>query len=181
MCYKNKEQFENAQKYIGRGRVKIRETAYWDQLFPAGKKIEIGHEYTPLAGFEFSISKKDASKMCLDKGTENAFYKLARAKLKQDKTLTVFTTNHYDVSYVLGTGRNWKGPIKNFKLILRKSSSDQLISLCFPGKLQRTSPFTFEFTQSDYVPQDELFVSFINVAVYQNAFPVSGAIYNLIK
>jgi len=118
-CYKNKEQFENTQKIYGSGSAKIRETAYWDQLFPAGKKIEIGHEYTPLAGFEFSISKKDASKMCLDKGTENAFHKLARAALKQNESLTVFTTNHYDVAYILGTGRNWKGPIKNFKLILR--------------------------------------------------------------
>lgn len=68
-----------------------------------------------------------------------------------------------DVEYVLGTGRNWKGPIADFTLRIEKDSPEQFVSLCFPGRAKRVSPTVLEFSHTDFVPQDKLVVYFYTV------------------
>ncbi len=130
----------------------IKETVYWSQIFPAGREIEVVHEYKPFSGGRQSggIPIKEG---CVD-----------------DRTLKRITRDLadkgpgrlLDVEYFLGTGRNWRGPIKNFKLILRKLAADDVVSLCFPGTPVRTSPVTIEFLHKDFVPQDKLVVYFLH-------------------
>lgn len=65
-----------------------------------------------------------------------------------------------DVEYILGTGRNWKGPIADFTLRIEKARPDDIVSLCFPGQPRRVSPTVLEFHEVNLVPQDRLVVYF---------------------
>ena len=68
-----------------------------------------------------------------------------------------------EVEYVLGTGKNWKGPITDFKLRIKKNSPDQVVSLCFPGKPKRDGDTILAFSQKHFTPQDKLIVFFYNI------------------
>jgi hypothetical protein len=153
----------------GEPRWKVDETFCWEQVFPAAREIEVTHEYSPFVGTEnlgkltvdhceggTCFSTKEGyqyslgGEACLDKG--------ALAYLNKAKGAYVTTRG---VEYILGTGRNWKGPIGDFTLRLIKNSPSQIVSLCFPGKPQKINPTTLEFKHANFVPQDKLVVYFI--------------------
>lgn len=159
----------------------ISETEYWEQVFPAGQEIEVEHEYTPLVGMTYgypyqehhpvdgnipwsavSDSESDSDNdACLDNETRKAIVRRISSLAKKGAPWVAVTLR--DVEYILGTGRNWKGPISDFKLTILKESPDQFVSLCFPGKPRRTSSTTVEFSQMNFVPQDKLVVHFYTV------------------
>ncbi|HSM97448.1 MAG TPA: DUF4424 family protein [Gallionella sp.] len=142
----------------------IQETAYWEQTFPAGKEVEVVHEYKPFVGgrmadggyLDLGKNRAKDAEACLDDTTRKAI----SGRLARDDVRSFYV---YDVEYILGTARNWKGPIKNFRLILRKDTPGELVSLCFPGAPVKTSPTTIEFSQKDFVPQDRLIVYFYDI------------------
>jgi len=159
---------------------KIAETVYWEQVFPAGRAIEVRHEYPPFVGMSYSAPYQQGfgfardlptaawldppagpNEACLDEGTRQAITKKIRS-LVDTGSKTVWVTLN-DVEYILGTGRNWKGPIGDFRLRIEKATADQFVSLCFPGKPKRLSPTVLEFSASDFVPQDRLVVHFYTV------------------
>lgn len=160
----------------------VSETAYWEQLFPAGKVIEVEHEYPPFVGMVYNYPRldesgtvsgipgaswqKDPKEACLEEGAKQAISKRlkALANTLDNKKLIAVTLN--DVEYILGTGRNWKGPISSFKLIIEKDSPDQLISLCFPGKANKISPTALEFSHTNFVPQDKLVIYFYSISTH---------------
>ena len=55
----------------------------------------------------------------------------------------------------------WKGPISDFRLIIKKDSADQLVSLCFPGQPKKIGN-SIVFSIRDFVPADDLVVYFIS-------------------
>ncbi|UYC16330.1 DUF4424 domain-containing protein [Xanthomonas campestris pv. phormiicola] len=63
--------------------------------------------------------------------------------------------------YIQLTGNNWKGPIQDFHLTLKKRGPADLVSPCFDGALKRTGPLTFEFGRKDFVPKQDLNVLFL--------------------
>ncbi|MDO8699602.1 MAG: DUF4424 family protein [Rhodoferax sp.] len=160
---------------------KVDETVYWEQVFPAGRTIEVRHEYKPFAGLTYgapyqnhhavdgnipwaatSESRSDSNKeACLDDGAENAITRRIDAEVRKNASWVNVTL--HDVEYILGTARNWKGPILDFRLRLIKDSPDQIISLCFPGKPNKLSPTILEFSHANFVPQDKLIVHFYTV------------------
>lgn len=135
-----------------KGNWAIQETAYWTQDFPAHKDIKVVHEYRPFAGYN-SDNSHPGRNGCLDKATE----RLVDRRLDENGGVHVLLR---EVKYILGTGRNWRGPIRRFKLIIRKQAPNNVVTLCFPGKAVKTSPTTFEFARSNYVPQDMLDIFF---------------------
>jgi hypothetical protein len=156
---------------------KVAETAYWEQVFPSRKEIEVIHEYPPFVGYIYDLPcqkgfgceleripipwNKDSSEACLDEGTRQAIDKRIKSYVEKGATTVMVYLN--DVEYILGTGRNWKGPIGNFKLRIEKGSPDELISLCLPGKPERIGPSTIEFSHSNFIPQDKLVIYFYSV------------------
>lgn len=155
----------------------IDETYHWEQNFPAGKEVVVQHEYSPFVGSMYHapyqrgfgfleggalIAPRDGGKeACIDNGTIKAISRRV-ALLAKDNPQMVYVGVD-DVEYVLGTGRNWKGPIERFKLRLKKSKPDEFISVCMPGKAQKVDTTTFEFNQVDFIPQDSLVVYFYSV------------------
>ncbi len=41
-----------------------------------------------------------------------------------------------NLRYVLTTGKNWNGPIKDFQLTIRKQAPSDILSLCLDGELR---------------------------------------------
>lgn len=123
-------------------------TYYWDQIFPAGAKLEVTHTYQPQVGGFFYYPKQDeyhsVKEYCIDADLQ--------ARLKKT---TAATTLHY----VLTTGANWKGPIKNFKMTLDKGKPKTLVSLCLDG-LRKISPTQFEVVKKNFKPKQDLQIVF---------------------
>ena len=59
------------------------------------------------------------------------------------------------IEYILVTGANWSGPIKNFRLVVDKGSSDNLVSFCGQG-VRKISPTQFEIRAADFTPTSNL-------------------------
>ncbi len=131
-------------------------SAFWEQTFPAGREIEVTHEYKPLVGKQ--NSPFIGSDGCPDEGSGRAVEKQINAANRPPPY--GFTD---EVEYILGTGRNWKGPIGNFRLLIEKKYPEEIVSLCFPGKGRKLSPTLIEFSQKNYIPQDRLVVYFVFV------------------
>jgi len=188
-CGLSKKQQAEIVRLIGKGNDDttwtVEETVFWDQVFPAGQLIEVRHEYAPFVGMSYTSPYQegfghvgsspddylprvtplnrpvDPNEACLDDGIGQALRKKIGAIVEGGASSVTVTLN--DVEYILGTGRNWKGPIQDFKLRIEKSSPDQIVSLCFPGKPRKLSPTVLEFTRTDYVPQDRLIVYFFTL------------------
>jgi hypothetical protein len=59
------------------------------------------------------------------------------------------------ISYVLKTGANWAGPIKDFRLTVDKQKADRLVSFC-ADHIKTISPTVVEFTAKDFTPDKDL-------------------------
>lgn len=157
----------------------IQETLYWQQVFPAQQPLRVTHEYAAKAGanqlsgiprpeVRQAIAGDDelAQGACLDESLLAAAARIAMKGVDKDDDLAKQGSIDIDiqsVEYVLGTGRNWKGPIADFELVIAKERPEQLISLCFPGKAVRNGPRQISFKHRDFVPQDSVLVYFIDV------------------
>lgn len=188
-CSLSKKQLAEIAGLTGKGsgdtNWTVEETVFWEQVFPAGKLIEVRHEYAPFVGMSYTSPYQDGfgyvgtspndylpratplnrpddpNEACLDDGLGQALRKKIGAIVESGVSSVTVTLN--DVEYILGTGRNWKGPIQDFKLRIEKSAPEQIISLCFPGKPKKLSPTVLEFAQTNYVPQDRLVVYFFTL------------------
>jgi len=92
------------------------------------------------------------TKYCTDAG----FIKAVRATLTNpDEPYSAPFTESW-ISYILTTGGNWGGgAIKNFRLVIDKGSTDNLVSFCGDG-IKKIGPTTFEMVKTDFWPQEEL-------------------------
>jgi hypothetical protein len=161
---------------------RISQTLFWQMTFPAKKETVVEHEYAPATGAGWagpynrenfnadtahlwssftgkSDSRKDED--CPDETTKRAIEN--RVRMAMSKGVEAVSVKYSSVEYILGTGRNWKGPIGEFRLRLVKEKPDQFVSLCFPGQPEKTSPTVYEFYKKDFVPQDTLVVYFYTV------------------
>ena len=155
----------------------VAETAYWQQIFPANSDIAVEHNYKPLTGMSYSYYSSDDDfavkklllpqdrnePVCLDDGSRSAVLKrISRLSKPSAKQVMVMLD---EVEYILGTGRNWKGPISDFTLDIVKMKPDQIVSLCFPGKATRVDDLTLRFQHKNFVPPDRLLVYFYSFKV----------------
>ena len=72
--------------------------------------------------------------------------------LTRDK---VNTFGQNTIEYVLKTGANWSGPIKEFRLLVDKGSPDNLVSFCGQN-VQKIGPTQFEMTKRNFTPTANL-------------------------
>jgi hypothetical protein len=141
------------------------------QLFPAGKTINVEHSYKPVMGgsvggaliAEYRKSSGEyfaeyARQYCMDKSFLAGFDKAYGAKRKAAKArgddYSVSYVEHW-LSYVLKSGANWKGPIKDFRLVVDKDKPANLVSFCMDG-VKKISPTRFEVRKKDFEPAKDL-------------------------
>jgi hypothetical protein len=125
---------------------------FWQQQFAAGRETVIEHRYKPSVGTVVPIDgsslvrvlkSADYRKYCAD---EDLLVTLAKARRD---------FSQWSIDYVLKTGANWAGPIKDFRLVVDKGSPNNLVSFCGQG-VKRIGPTQFEMKISDFTPQQDL-------------------------
>lgn len=142
---------------------------YWNQEFPPKSIIKVVHEYVPLigtdsgnidfkeAGFGIKTTKELAARfynynLCITDGTLKAAMKTQQGS---------GGLRHNIVEYILATGANWAGPIKDFTLNLKKQKEDDVVSLCFDGHFKKTNPLTLTSHLKNFVPKKDLQILFL--------------------
>ena len=69
------------------------------------------------------------------------------------------------LGYVLSSGAYWKGPIGDFRLVVDKGSTDNLVSFCMDG-VKKISPTRFEVRKANFEPQRDLKILIANFETY---------------
>ncbi|MCM2402926.1 DUF4424 domain-containing protein [Rhizobium sp. S153] len=141
----------------------LKSAYWWKTTFPAGKDVKVHHSYTPSVGGTVAMTfiengqpteyAYETYKMryCLDDDFMRTAAKLEKAS--QDGKGPYYTENW--ISYVLTTGANWGGPIRNFKLTVDKGKPNNFVSFCGEG-VTKTGPTTFEMKAEDFFPERDL-------------------------
>jgi hypothetical protein len=152
------------RKHLG-PRWTLQTTYYWEQTFPAGREIRVEHRYRPSVGalVQTSLGEPDAvreewygeyqKKYCMDRAFLNAVDRVRKAT----KTTYGAPFSEHRIAYILTTGGNWLGPIRDFRLVVDKGEASSLVSFCGEG-VKRISPTQFEMRKRDFTPQSELYV-----------------------
>lgn len=140
----------------------LRTTYYWTEVFPAKKELIIQHQYKPSVGASVGTTvgadKPDPDIMadyrrryCMDADFVGAATRAQKAIARKNGA----TLQERRIEYVLATGANWAGPIKDFRLVVDKEKPENLVSLC-GEKIRKISPTQFEMRATDYSPQRNL-------------------------
>ncbi len=135
------------------------------QTFPPGKPVPVEHRYRTSVGMSFDSVLRAGLRQNKALESEVQRYKANYCILDDflksvDKLAGADEANKAKVlerriSYVLKTGANWAGPIKNFHLVVDKGQPDRIVSFCGDG-IKKISPTAFEMRASDFTPTRDL-------------------------
>lgn len=138
------------------------------QRFPAGKTVVVTHRYRPVIGGTAAggllkqyrdgadgSGKYYAESYCTDQDFLDSFDR--KVKALGDPKVYAETW----VDYVLSSGANWRGPIKDFRLVVDKGAPDNLVSFCMDG-VKKISPTQFEVRKKNFEPKRDLSILIIN-------------------
>jgi len=141
-----------------------------DQTFPAGKPVIVEHTYRPSVGStpDTILRKGLRQNRAMAKEIERyrREYCISDDFLQElDKTAGISQANNAGIqerriSYVLKTGANWAGPIKNFHLSIDRGANGRLVSYC-AGKLSASAKTPLDVTASDFTPDRNIKILFI--------------------
>ncbi len=136
----------------------LRTNYHWEQTFPARAETAIEHSYIPSVGQSAgsTIDPSDLSesfadyknKYCID---DDFLASIARIK-KQTGTEYGGPFIEERIEYILATGANWSGPIRDFRLVFDKGAPDSLVSFCGEG-VKKIAPTQFEMKKTDFTPK----------------------------
>ena len=145
----------------------VKETWYWDQVFPAGRDVVIEHRYRPGAGGSVATAfampsyrqseegRARIARYCMDEAYLGAIDRIARREGTDYPSISEVW-----VSYILTTGAGWRSPIGEFRLVVEKQRPEDLVSFCGEG-VRRISPTRFEMRRRDWRPDRNLDVLFL--------------------
>jgi hypothetical protein len=144
----------------------VKETWFREQVFPAGRDVVVEHRYRPGAGGthssalaipEFRESESGRAMIdlyCVDSAFLGGLDRLARG------TRGEYVGERY-VSYILATGAGWRSPIGEFRLVVDKGRSDNIVSFCGED-VRRIGPAQFEMRRTNWRPTSDLHVLIIS-------------------
>ena len=133
----------------------LKTTFYWQQRFPSGRETVIEHHYKPSVGSTVSVDSSSLVQWLKDDSYRN--YCVDADFLRE---LAKDKRNYFGerrIEYILKTGANWSGPIKEFRLVVDKGAPENLVSFCGQG-VRKIGPTLFEMTKSDFIPQANIAV-----------------------
>jgi hypothetical protein len=143
----------------------LQTTFYWEQTFRAGVETLIEHHYQPSVGASAQTALGDSSqvdedwyddyrdKYCIEK---DFYAAVDRARREANSTFGA-PFSEERIEYILQTGGNWSGPIKEFRLVIDKGDAESLVSFCGED-VRQISPTQLEMTKTDFTPDDDLAV-----------------------
>lgn len=135
------------------------------QVFLPGRTVEVTHRYKPFNGGSVAGSLEPApradkdfawhrQKYCIDPDFYAAYDRRQAAERKARPDSPAVASETW-ISYILSSGRNWKGPIGDFRLVIDKGKPDNLVSLCMSG-VKKISPTQFEVRKRNFEPKGNL-------------------------
>ena len=140
-------------------------SAVREQTFEPGRPVEVEHRYRTSLGMSFDTVLRKGSRQ------NKAFAKEVQRYRKEfcvndrfladlDKLAGASEANTQKVqerriSYVLKTGANWAGPIKQFRLVVDAGKPGRLTSFCAPN-IKRVSPTVWEARAENFTPTENL-------------------------
>jgi hypothetical protein len=142
----------------------LKTTYYWRQTFPAGRSINVEHNYTPSVGGTAGTQWGDPTfvgtalytqgrqRYCID---DDFLAAATRAKASVTATSTNGYMTEQRIDYVLTTGANWKAPIGDFHMIIDKGATANLVSFCGTG-VAKISPTQFEVHYTNFTPTKDV-------------------------
>lgn len=143
----------------------VKTTVVRKQTFPPGTPVAVEHRYRTSMGLSFDtvlrkpIRESEAMKAEFER--YKAEYCIPDDLIKSiDKAAGAAEANtaklqERRISYVLSTGANWAGPIKEFRLVVDKGRPDRLVSFCGEG-VKKISPTAFELRAQNFTPTRDL-------------------------
>lgn len=143
----------------------LQTTFYWEQTFPAQAETLIQHSYKPSVGasVQTALGSPNESKepwyedykdkYCFDYEFLAAVERARRAV--NSKSGAPYSEQRID--YILKTGANWSGPIKEFRLVVDKGEPDNLVTFCGQD-VKKISDTQFELRRVDFTPDGNLSV-----------------------
>jgi Domain of unknown function (DUF4424) len=163
LLLKNGTDDQGRQFYEGAWTVKT--AAVRQQTFAPNRIAIVEHRYHPSVGMSFDTVLRKGLRQNKAMAAEVARYRRAYCigddflamldKLAGEGEANAARLQERRISYVLKTGANWAGPIKDFKLTVDKQKADRLISFC-ANEIRTISPTVVEFTAKDFTPDRDL-------------------------
>ena len=143
----------------------VKETWFWEQVFPAGRDLVVEHSYTPAVGGTAGVplafpeyrDSEDGRRAQAEYCTDRDFLAtLDRLAARQGQGGGGYLTEQR-IRYILTTGANWRAPIGDFRLVVDKGRPDNIVSFCGTG-LTRIGPTRFEMRRRNWRPDRDLAV-----------------------
>jgi len=155
---------KGVQKHLA-PRWALQTTFYWEQTFPARAETAIEHRYQPSVGETVQTSLGDPAAMkedwfeeyrdkyCIDKDFLAALERARRAARSRNGA----PFSEQRIAYILKTGANWSGPIRDFRLVVDKGDADSLVSFCGED-VKKIGPTRFEMRKINFTPDNDFAV-----------------------
>ena len=132
---------------------------YWEQRFSAGRETVIEHRYKPSVGSTVGIreyQKKEnfreyQRKYCM----EPSFLRAVERPTGGSAGSSAFIEHR--IEYILKTGANWAGPIRDFRLVVDKGKTTNFVSFC-ADRVRKIGPTQFEIHATNYIPAENFYV-----------------------
>ncbi|HEY1411406.1 MAG TPA: DUF4424 domain-containing protein [Rhodopila sp.] len=151
------------QLYTGAWTVKT--SAVRQQTFPPNVPVSVEHRYRTSLGMSFDTVLRKGLRQSTALAPEVQRYRkdycvtdvflASLDKLAGGAEGNLAKMQERRISYVLKTGANWAGPIKDFKLTVDRRKADRLLSFCADG-IKSVSPTAVEVTAKDFMPTKDL-------------------------
>jgi Domain of unknown function (DUF4424) len=151
----------------------VKTSAARQQTFPAGKPIVVEHRYRTSMGLSFDTvlrkGLRDNTALEQEVKRYRSGYCVADDLLRGldriagDAEANTAGMRERRINYVLATGANALGPVKDFKLVVDKGKPERLVSFCFDN-VKKISPTAFEVRMKDFTPERDLKILLIGKA-----------------
>jgi hypothetical protein len=135
----------------------VRMKYHWRQVFPPDAEVSVKHSYKPYYGFAIQ-SENDADGLAA-RYKDGCMGSDVAGTVRAFSNLTQSGFHVAWVSYILTTGRNWKGPIKEFHLTVKKKNDNDRMSSCFSPEIARSGT-VYDVHIRDFVPDRDIKVYF---------------------
>lgn len=142
----------------------LKTTHYWTQVFPAGRELDVRHRYAPAvggsAGSGFGDPAMAESEYLNEQATQYCTDDAFEAGARRMRSRGLYLTETW-VDYILTTGANWAEPIGDFRLVVDKGSSRNLVSFCGEG-VRKIGSTRYEIRRRNYTPDQDLSVLIVS-------------------
>jgi hypothetical protein len=138
------------------------------QVFPASRSIRVEHSYVPFTGGRVGgylnpdqrrapEFREQRQRQCIDDDFLAGFDRRRAAMPRSDDP----GYGEVWLQYVLRSGANWAGPIRDFRLVVDKGNPRSLISFCGTG-VRRLDDRRFELRLQNFTPDRDLDVLIVD-------------------